>query len=397
VWPPTVGVPYSAGGNYYVARAYRVPAGTECAIVLPGSPHPHLLVQCSINTALQRRLRLAPVAAPTQPTTLVSSITVGLQRRKPIAVSTELDGLTPLARALGLLVVGRHLRLFRFGDLRPLANVYELFESTEYELPPAPPSPRATGPVPTSDAPVPSSAACGPSAFTSTSSSVLPLSSSSLHRESAFATALRSRTVVVTPHSERPVHAAIARVVMHAFLQNMPSDAKCVVDSIEVLLNFASECRYQQQVEVLKQAHQQRGVPWPGPDERLGFHGTTHQLAPVIVASGFKTTFSRKTQYGFGTYFSVTAGYSDAYARPGPFDQQKMFMARILVNGHTVTTNGQLGPSSNSTPTWIASKTPGVSDYPVIVGCDHMPTPSIFVCNDDASILPFCLITYRRI
>jgi hypothetical protein len=207
--------------------------------------------------------------------------------------------------------------------------------------------------------------------------------------------------VIVVPHSERLVHAAVARVVMHSFLETMATGGanttNCVVDSIEVLLNFASECRYQQQIDVLKQAHQQRGVPWPGPDERLAFHGTTHHLAPVVVASGFKTTFSRKTQYGYGTYFSMTAGYSDPYALAGPGGEQKMFMARILVNGHAPTTNGQLGPSSTTTPVWIASKTPGVGNYPVIVGCDRVPNPAIFVCNDDASILPLCLITYHRI
>ncbi|NWX37774.1 PAR14 polymerase, partial [Notiomystis cincta] len=126
-------------------------------------------------------------------------------------------------------------------------------------------------------------------------------------------------------------------------------------------------------------------------NERLLFHGTSQESLTLINNHGFNRSYAgmHAAQYGNGTYFAVSAGYSamDTYSKPDVNGKKYMYLARVLVGEYSLGRKGSITPArknvSNSVDLFDSST-------------DNMSQPSMFIIFNDIQAYPEYLITFTK-
>ncbi|XP_062354386.1 protein mono-ADP-ribosyltransferase PARP14-like [Cinclus cinclus] len=126
-------------------------------------------------------------------------------------------------------------------------------------------------------------------------------------------------------------------------------------------------------------------------NERLLFHGTSHESLNFINNQGFNRSYAgmHAANFGNGTYFAVNAKYSaqDLYSKPDVNGKKYMYLARVLVGEYSLGKKGSITPArknvSNSVDLFDSST-------------DNMIQPSMFIIFNDIQAYPEYLITFTK-
>ncbi|RVE60397.1 hypothetical protein OJAV_G00180590 [Oryzias javanicus] len=127
-----------------------------------------------------------------------------------------------------------------------------------------------------------------------------------------------------------------------------------------------------------------------GENEKILFHGTTHENCNSIRTTGFNRRFAGQnaTVFGEGTYFAVNASYSaqSTYSQPGADGSQLMFVARVLTGVYAQGQSGMKVPPSRN------AQQPNERCDSVV---DNLSNPSMYVVFHDDQAYPDYLITFK--
>ncbi|KAF3859304.1 hypothetical protein F7725_021703 [Dissostichus mawsoni] len=140
------------------------------------------------------------------------------------------------------------------------------------------------------------------------------------------------------------------------------------------------------ETKVHMQKHQEVSTE---PLERHLFHGTNKEASEEICRTNFDPRIAglNGTSCGFGSYFSISASYSNTYsAMARPNGVRHMFLAKVLVGNVT-----QGMPNYRRPP--IKSKTRPIGRYDTCV--DDVKNPTMFVVFDSCQCYPYYVIKYQ--
>ncbi|ELT95659.1 hypothetical protein CAPTEDRAFT_222668 [Capitella teleta] len=125
-------------------------------------------------------------------------------------------------------------------------------------------------------------------------------------------------------------------------------------------------------------------------NEKLLWHGTSHDTVKKICAQGFNRNYCGKnaTAYGAGSYFAVNASYSmqHSYSPPSPYGLRYIFQARVVTGQSTK------GHSRLRDP---PPKNPARPDILFDSVCDQPFQPSMFVVFSDPVAYPEYIVVFR--
>lgn len=128
----------------------------------------------------------------------------------------------------------------------------------------------------------------------------------------------------------------------------------------------------------------------PEPLERHLFHGTNKEASEEICRINFDPRIAglNGTSCGFGSYFSISASYSNTYsAIARPNGVRHMFLVKVLVGNVTQ------GMPNYRRPPPIKSKKRPIDRYDTCV--DDEENPTMFVVFDSCQCYPYYLIKYK--
>ena len=123
--------------------------------------------------------------------------------------------------------------------------------------------------------------------------------------------------------------------------------------------------------------------------EKLLFHGTTSDVVDAICKQNFDHRLRGKngTKYGEGSYFAVSASYSNNYSSQSGEPTRFMFLASVLTGEY------KLGNQDFRRP---PLKDPSNLLSDLYDSCvDNESQPKIFVIFNDEQCYPSYLIKYR--
>ncbi|ELT89969.1 hypothetical protein CAPTEDRAFT_134960, partial [Capitella teleta] len=125
-------------------------------------------------------------------------------------------------------------------------------------------------------------------------------------------------------------------------------------------------------------------------NEKVLWHGTSHDTVNNICAQGFNRRYCGKngTAYGAGSYFAVNASYSmsSSYSPPGPSRLRYIFQARVVTGLSTQGYSGLRDPPA---------KHPSRSHILFDSVCDNPDNPSIFVVFSDSAAYPEYIVVFQ--
>ena len=123
--------------------------------------------------------------------------------------------------------------------------------------------------------------------------------------------------------------------------------------------------------------------------EKLLFHGTTSDVLDAICKQNFDHRLRGKneTRYGEGSYFAVSASYSNNNSSQSWETTRFMFLASVLTGKY------KLGNQDFRRPPLKDPSNPASDLYDSCV--DNESQPKIFVIFNDEQCYPFYLIKYR--
>ncbi|KAK5876591.1 hypothetical protein CesoFtcFv8_025926 [Champsocephalus esox] len=184
---------------------------------------------------------------------------------------------------------------------------------------------------------------------------------------------------------ELPAGTAAYRSVQHFFHESLPETEVDII-SIQQVENLLHWDKYQRH-KAHMQKHQEVSAE---PLERHLFHGTNKEASEEICRINFDPRIAglNGTSCGFGSYFSISASYSNTYsAIARPNGVHHMFLVKVLVG--TVT---QGMPNYRRPPLITSKKTP-IDRYDTCV--DDEENPTMFVVFDSCQCYPYYLIKYK--
>ncbi|XP_033931057.1 protein mono-ADP-ribosyltransferase TIPARP-like [Pseudochaenichthys georgianus] len=184
---------------------------------------------------------------------------------------------------------------------------------------------------------------------------------------------------------ELPAGTAAYRSVQHFFHESLPETEVDII-SIQQVENLLHWDKYQRH-KAHMQKHQEVSTE---PLERHLFHGTNKEASGEICLTNFDPRIAglNGTSCGFGSYFSISASYSNTYsAIARPNGVRHMFLVKVLVGNVTQ------GMPNYRRPPPITSKKRPIDRYDTCV--DDEETPTMFVVFDSCQCYPYYLIKYK--
>ncbi|XP_073337281.1 protein mono-ADP-ribosyltransferase TIPARP-like [Pagrus major] len=173
--------------------------------------------------------------------------------------------------------------------------------------------------------------------------------------------------------------------VQGLFYESLPEIEVDLV-SIQQVQNLLHWDKYQRHKAYMQKQHTKSKEPL----ERHLFHGTTKEASEEICHNNFDPRMAgvNGTSYGFGSYFAITASFSNGYtATAHQDDVRHMFLAKVLVGTVSV------GKNNLRRPPPIISKTRQYRLYDTCV--DNVNKPTMFVVFDSCQCYPYYLIKYK--
>lgn len=163
------------------------------------------------------------------------------------------------------------------------------------------------------------------------------------------------------------------------FFDSMPNTA--TITSIERVENGELWTDY-----CFKKDRMQKKTPKKSIDERQLFHGTRSEYVDAICRQNFDFRLSGQTsgtRYGKGSYFALTAKYSDCYTDPS---NKMMFVVKVLVGEYKQGQSKFVRPPSKDE----SNKSSDLYDSCV----DDEKNPKVFVIFDLYQVYPEFVIKY---
>ncbi|ELU11571.1 hypothetical protein CAPTEDRAFT_140364, partial [Capitella teleta] len=125
-------------------------------------------------------------------------------------------------------------------------------------------------------------------------------------------------------------------------------------------------------------------------NEKVLWHGTSHDTVNKICAQGFNRSYCGKnaTAIGAGSYFAVNTSYSmsPTYSPSGPNGLRYIFQARVVTG---LTTRGNSGLRDPP------AKHPNRPDILFDSVCDNPANPSMFVVFSDPAAYPEYIVMFQ--
>ena len=126
------------------------------------------------------------------------------------------------------------------------------------------------------------------------------------------------------------------------------------------------------------------------------FHGTTHDVVPMIAQQGFNRAFAGKNavRFGKGVYFARDAAYSmqPQYASKDSNGVSSIFMCRVAVGDYCMGKDGQLTPDFKNSHETFDTTVDNLSNPNIYVACQSTTSnPPLLVIYQYGSILTDCV------
>jgi hypothetical protein len=113
------------------------------------------------------------------------------------------------------------------------------------------------------------------------------------------------------------------------------------------------------------------------------FHGTTHDVVPMIAQQGFNRAFAGKNavRLGKGVYFARDAAYSmqPQYASKDRDGVSSIFMCRVAVGDYCKGKNGQLTPDFKNSHETFDTTVDSLTNPGIYVACQSTSNPPLLV------------------